>query len=136
MKTFTYALLFMGALAVPQAAMAASKTTVGVGTGAVAGALVGGPVGAVVGGIVGGYIGATAESPRPRRRRVRAARRAAVAPPRKLRVAEDTARPVPAATGSLAPAKSAPASPKPAPTSSATTSPATSSPVTTWQNPR
>jgi hypothetical protein len=120
MKAFTSALLLVGALAAPQAAMAASKTTVGVGTGAVAGALVGGPVGAVVGGIVGGYIGATSESPRPRRRRVRAARRAALAP-RKLRVAEERAAPMrpvaPVATGSLTPVTTAPA-------------------ATPWRNPR
>lgn len=120
MKAITTALLLAGALAAPQAALAASKTTVGVGTGAVAGALVGGPVGAVVGGIVGGYIGATSESPRPRRRRVRAARRASVAP-RRLHVAEESAAPVratgPAATGSLTPVTTAPA-------------------TTTWRNPR
>jgi hypothetical protein len=129
MKRFTCAVLLVGALAVPQAALAASKTTVGVGTGVVAGALVGGPVGAVVGGIVGGYIGATSESPRPRRRRVRAARRA-MAQPRKLRVAQEAppARAVPTATGTLAPVRAAPAAQKPA------TGPVATG--TTWQNPR
>lgn len=119
MKRITYALLLLGALGAPQAAVAASKTTVGVGTGAVAGALVGGPVG----GIVGGYIGATSESPRPRRRRVRTARRAAVLPPRQVRVAQEPARPVPAATGSLTPVRTASAAAKPAT-------------GTTWRDPR
>jgi hypothetical protein len=131
MKIVTRALLLVGALAAPQGAMAASKTTVGVGTGAVAGALVGGPVGAVVGGIVGGYIGATSESPRPRRRRVRATRRAAVVAPRRLHVAQEpalparaveAAKPAPAATGSLAPVTAVKAAP--------------AKPATTWQNPR
>ncbi|TXN48026.1 hypothetical protein [Methylobacterium sp. WL7] len=41
----------------PDPARAQSRTTLGVGSGAVAGALVGGPIGAVAGAVVGGFVG-------------------------------------------------------------------------------
>jgi len=74
----------------PISARAADRTTVGVGTGAVAGALVAGPVGAVVGAVAGGFIGANSSDAQPRRhRRARiATRRSAVA----LRPAPQVAR--------------------------------------------
>jgi len=82
-------------------ARAADRTTVGVGTGAVAGALVGGPIGAVVGAVAGGFIGANSGGTRPRRhRRARASARrsAAVAAPRpEARIAREASA-VPAAS--------------------------------------
>lgn len=66
-------LALAGFLALPQAASAQSRTTIGVGSGAVAGALVGGPIGAVAGAVIGGVIGNSTE--RGRRRHVRRPRR-------------------------------------------------------------
>ena len=63
-------LLAPAALGAPTDAVAQSRTTIGVGTGAVAGAVVGGPIGAVVGGVAGGFIGSSYE-PRRRYQRVR-----------------------------------------------------------------
>ncbi|NEU14353.1 hypothetical protein G3T14_19800 [Methylobacterium sp. BTF04] len=127
MKRMTFGLLLAGALAVPHGAMAASNTTVGVGTGAVAGAVIAGPVGAVVGGIIGGVVGSNSERARPRRvRRARSVRaRAAMAP--KVRVAEErngAARaPEPIRTGSVPrTGEAGPAKASTAPTG--------------WQNPR
>lgn len=60
-----------GALVAPGAAQAQSRTTLGVGSGAVAGALVGGPIGAVAGAVVGGFVANSAER---RRRHVRSRR--------------------------------------------------------------
>ncbi|MCJ2055986.1 hypothetical protein MKL09_05420 [Methylobacterium sp. J-048] len=54
----------------PDAARAQSRTTLGVGSGAVAGALVAGPIGAVAGAVVGGFVGNSTE-----RRHVRRGRR-------------------------------------------------------------
>ncbi len=126
MKTLALGLMLAGSLALPGTARAASNTTVGVGTGAVAGALIAGPVGAVVGGIVGGVVGSNSERARPRRvRRIRAARprNAALRPVRVAQEqrARDSRAPEPARTGSVA-APTAPAKAPPAPT--------------TWQNPR
>ncbi|MGT2477774.1 hypothetical protein ACU4GR_00280 [Methylobacterium oryzae CBMB20] len=56
----------------PEAARAQSRTTLGVGSGAVAGALVGGPIGAVAGAVVGGFV---ANSSERGRRHVRRGRR-------------------------------------------------------------
>ncbi|WP_246696919.1 hypothetical protein [Methylobacterium planeticum] len=97
----------------PQAVRAASNTTVGVGSGAVAGALVGGPVGAVAGAIIGGVVGSSTERAGPRRaRRARAIRRSraeTIAPARatvqRSAVTEPAPRSltpaVPTATGSV-----------------------------------
>lgn len=68
MKRVFFGLMLAGALAAPLSARAASNTTVGVGTGAIAGAVVAGPIGAVAGAIVGGVVGATSERPRRYRR--------------------------------------------------------------------
>ncbi|GJE60610.1 hypothetical protein [Methylobacterium trifolii] len=81
--TVRLGLLLAGGLILPQAAQAASNTTLGVGSGAVAGALVAGPIGAVAGAIVGGVVGASSERAAPRRyRRARSTRRSAL-PPRR-----------------------------------------------------
>lgn len=98
-----FGLMLTAALVAPQAASAADNTVVGVGGGAVAGALVGGPIGAVVGAVVGGVVGSSTERARsPRRRYSRAARvrRQAAAPARSVRVAQRSAEPAPATTGS------------------------------------
>lgn len=75
MKRIFVILALAGSLALPQAAAAQSRTTIGVGSGAVAGALVGGPIGAVAGAVIGGVIGNSTE--RGGRRHVRRRRRAA-----------------------------------------------------------
>ncbi|MCJ2016825.1 hypothetical protein MKK84_05175 [Methylobacterium sp. E-065] len=72
MRKVLAALVLVGALAVPEVAGAQSRTTLGVGSGAVAGALVGGPIGAVAGAVVGGFVGNSTER---RHRRVRRGRR-------------------------------------------------------------
>ncbi len=108
MPRILFGLMLLGALAAPLSARAASNTTVGVGTGAIAGALVAGPVGAVAGAIVGGVVGASSERPR-RHRRVRARRAAAPvsAPPRRM---VQRASPAPRA-GALTPTVAAEPSP-------------------------
>ncbi|MGU3537156.1 hypothetical protein [Methylobacterium sp. A54F] len=125
-------LLLAGALAVPAPALAASNTTIGVGSGAVAGALVGGPIGAVAGAIVGGVVGASTDRAGPRRhRRVRAVRRprAAVLQRRPVeRSAEAIPAPAargPAVTGSVPDAPARAPEPAAAPAGG-----------TSWRNPR
>jgi hypothetical protein len=54
-------LLLTAAVNLSTPAAAQSRTTVGVGAGAVTGAVVGGPVGAVVGGVAGGFVGHSME---------------------------------------------------------------------------
>ncbi|GJD55885.1 hypothetical protein [Methylobacterium dankookense] len=104
MKRVFFGLMLAGALAAPLSARAASNTTVGVGTGAIAGAVVGGPIGAVAGAIVGGVVGATSERPR-RYRRARYRRSA-------LPVRRVVQRTAPAPRGALTPTVSAePAAP-------------------------
>jgi hypothetical protein len=76
MRTVLALLALVGALAAPGTVQAQSRTTLGVGSGAVAGALVGGPIGAVAGAVVGGFVGNSSE---PRRRHVRRGRRVAYA---------------------------------------------------------
>ncbi|MBE7202691.1 MAG: hypothetical protein INR70_33505 [Parafilimonas terrae] len=71
MRKVLAALILVGALAAPQFASAQSRTTLGVGSGAVAGALVGGPIGAVAGAVVGGFVGNSSERGRRRARRGR-----------------------------------------------------------------
>ncbi|MEE7447421.1 hypothetical protein MRF4_06120 [Methylobacterium radiotolerans] len=56
MRKVLVTLALLGTLAAPEAARAQSRTTLGVGSGAVAGALVGGPIGAVAGAVVGGFV--------------------------------------------------------------------------------
>jgi hypothetical protein len=100
-----------GALVAPGAAQAQSRTTLGVGSGAVAGALVGGPIGAVAGAVVGGFV---ANSGERRRRHVRSRRghrygyagvrrplprRADADPPRARSVAAQAAPPASTGTG-------------------------------------
>ncbi|SDM49192.1 hypothetical protein SAMN05216360_102245 [Methylobacterium phyllostachyos] len=80
MRKVLVALVLVGALAAPGAAQAQSRTTLGVGSGAVAGALVGGPIGAVAGAVVGGLVGNSTER---RRHRVRRGRRYGSAAPRR-----------------------------------------------------
>lgn len=80
MRKVLAALALIGALAAPGAAEAQSRTTLGVGSGAVAGALVGGPIGAVAGAVVGGFVGNSTER---RHRRVRRGRRYGYAAPRR-----------------------------------------------------
>ncbi|MCJ2084904.1 hypothetical protein MKK88_02700 [Methylobacterium sp. E-005] len=80
MRRVLVALALIGALAAPGAAQAQSRTTLGVGSGAVAGALVGGPIGAVAGAVVGGLVGNSTER---RRHRVRRSRRYGYAAPRR-----------------------------------------------------
>lgn len=88
----------LAALASPGAALAQSRTTLGVGSGAVAGALVGGPIGAVAGAVVGGLVGNSTER---RRRHVRRGGRPGYAgvrrphPPRAEAALRRTARAVP-----------------------------------------
>ncbi len=90
-------LALAGLLATPQAASAQSRTTIGVGSGAVAGALVGGPIGAVAGAVIGGVIGNSSE--RGGRRHVRRSRRVASARRAPQRRAEATVpRPATVAT--------------------------------------
>ena len=120
MKKLCFGLMLLATLAAPQAALAASDTTIGVGGGAVAGALVAGPVGAVVGAVVGGFMGANSDRVRPRRaRRVRAVR-----PGRQAGIARDTSRT--GARRTEAPRAAA------EPVTTATVA----KPATTWQNPR
>jgi len=69
MRKVLATLFLVGALAVPQVAAAQSRTTLGVGSGAVAGALVGGPIGAVAGAVVGGFVGNSSERGRRHVRR-------------------------------------------------------------------
>lgn len=122
MKTFGFCLMMIGAVAVPPAASAASNTTVGVGTGAIAGALVAGPVGAVVGAVVGGFVGSNSERARPRRyRRVRAVRRQS-----------STAQVRTASQRAEAP-RALVAEPR---TTASVPRPSTGLGATTWQNPR
>jgi hypothetical protein len=71
MRKVLAVLAVIGALAVPEAARAQSRTTMGVGSGAVAGALVGGPIGAVAGAVVGGLVGNSTERGRRHVRRGR-----------------------------------------------------------------
>ncbi|WP_342106007.1 hypothetical protein [Methylobacterium sp. SI9] len=80
MRKVLVALALVGALAAPGAAQAQSRTTLGVGSGAVAGALVGGPIGAVAGAVVGGFVGNSTER---RHRRVRRSRHYGYAAPRR-----------------------------------------------------
>ena len=80
MRKVLVALVLAGALAAPGTAEAQSRTTLGVGSGAVAGALVGGPIGAVAGAVVGGFVGNSTER---RHRRVRRGRRYGYAVPRR-----------------------------------------------------
>ncbi|MBP2493012.1 uncharacterized protein YcfJ [Methylobacterium sp. PvP062] len=111
MRKALVTLALLGTLAAPEAARAQSRTTLGVGSGAVAGALVGGPIGAVAGAVVGGFVGNSTERGR---RHVRRGRRYA-APRRSYpRRAEAV---VPRTTGSVARA-APPAQP------------------TTWKDPR
>ncbi len=72
MRRIIAALALVGGLGLPQAAVAQSATTLGVGSGAVAGAVVGGPIGAVAGAVIGGVIGHNSE--RGGRRHVRRSR--------------------------------------------------------------
>jgi hypothetical protein len=65
------ALALVGALVTPDMAWAQSRTTMDVGSGAVAGALVGGPIGAVAGAVVGGFVGNSTERGRRHVRRGR-----------------------------------------------------------------
>ncbi|MCJ2015787.1 hypothetical protein [Methylobacterium sp. J-076] len=96
----TFAVLALaGAFALPQAAVAQSRTTLGVGSGAVAGALVGGPIGAVAGAVIGGVIGSSTE--RGGRRHVRRRRRVAAirrAPQRRAEAVIPRPAPVASAT--------------------------------------
>lgn len=71
MRKVLAALVLVSALAAPQVATAQSRTTLGVGSGAVAGALVGGPIGAVAGAVVGGLVGNSSERGRRHVRRGR-----------------------------------------------------------------
>ncbi|MCJ2095638.1 hypothetical protein MKK67_24525 [Methylobacterium sp. J-072] len=73
MRLFSTAFVLAGlALAgAPDPARAQSRTTLGVGSGAVAGALVGGPIGAVAGAVVGGFVGNSTERGRRHVRRGR-----------------------------------------------------------------
>jgi hypothetical protein len=80
MRRIMAALALVGLLAAPEAARAQSRTTLGVGSGAVAGALVGGPIGAVAGAVVGGLVGNSSERGR---RHVRRGRRPAYAATRR-----------------------------------------------------
>lgn len=99
MRRTSLVLALVGMLALPQAASAQSRTTIGVGSGAVAGALVGGPIGAVAGAVIGGVIGNSTE--RGGRRHVRRNRRAAYARRAPQRRAEAVIpRPAPVATAS------------------------------------
>lgn len=121
MKKLCFGLMLLGTLAAaPQAALAASDTTVGVGGGAVAGALVAGPVGAVVGAVVGGFMGANSDRVRPRRaRRVRAVR-----PGRQAGILRDNGRAAARRTEA------------PRPAAEPVTTATVAKPATTWQNPR
>lgn len=99
MKRTFVILALAGGLALPQAALAQSRTTIGVGSGAVAGALVGGPIGAVAGAVIGGVIGNSTE--RGGRRHVRRRRRVAAvrqAPQRRAEAVIPRATPVATAT--------------------------------------
>ncbi|WP_345821554.1 hypothetical protein ABC766_06550 [Methylobacterium fujisawaense] len=71
MRKVLVTLALLGTLAAPEAARAQSRTTLGVGSGAVAGALVGGPIGAVAGAVVGGFVGNSTERGRRHVRRGR-----------------------------------------------------------------
>ena len=102
------ALVLVGALTLPQAAWAQSRTTLGVGSGAVAGALVAGPIGAVAGAVVGGLVGSSTEG--GRQRHLRRVRRYAAPVRRERRAQAD----LPRTTGSVA----------------------AGSPTTAWKNPR
>jgi hypothetical protein len=87
------ALALVGALATPGMAWAQSRTTMGVGSGAVAGALVGGPIGAVAGAVRrgrrDGYAGGRRSDPR----------RAEAELPRATGAVSRTAPPAPTRTG-------------------------------------
>jgi hypothetical protein len=96
MRKVLAALVLVGALVAPQIATAQSRTTLGVGSGAVAGALVGGPIGAVAGAVVGGFVGNSSE----RRRHARRGRRysqSAVRRPYPRRAEAELPRPDPVA---------------------------------------
>jgi hypothetical protein len=103
------ALALVGALATPGMAWAQSRTTMGVGSGAVAGALVGGPIGAVAGAVVGGFVGNSTERGRRHVRRGRRygyaggrrsyPRRAEAELPRATGAVSRTAPPAPTRTG-------------------------------------
>ncbi|MGH1572524.1 hypothetical protein ACRAWG_19885 [Methylobacterium sp. P31] len=71
MRKVLAVLAVIGALAAPEVARAQSRTTMGVGSGAVAGALVAGPIGAVAGAVVGGLVGNSTERGRRHVRRGR-----------------------------------------------------------------
>jgi hypothetical protein len=105
-------LALVGTLAVPGTASAQSRTTLGVGSGAVAGALVGGPIGAVAGAVVGGLFGNSTE--RGRRRHVRRVRRSGYASVRRSYPRRAEAD-LPRATGPVA--RTSAAAPAPAPAS-------------------
>ncbi len=107
MRTVLAALTMVVALAAPDFASAQSRTTLGVGSGAVAGALVGGPIGAVAGAVVGGFVGHASERGH---RRVRRARRYGYAAQRRAlpRRADAAAARVPGPVAQAAPAAPAP----------------------------
>lgn len=104
MKKLRHGLILVSVLSFPIGAHAADRTTLGVGTGAVAGALVGGPIGAVFGAVAGGVIGANSAGIRSgggRRARLAQRRRSAVRPVRRQQplaargaAAPDPVRPV------------------------------------------
>ncbi|MGH1591229.1 hypothetical protein ACRBEV_26235 [Methylobacterium phyllosphaerae] len=71
MRKVLVVLALLGTLSAPEVARAQSRTTLGVGSGAVAGALVGGPIGAVAGAVVGGFVGNSSERGRRHVRRGR-----------------------------------------------------------------
>ncbi|MCJ2051932.1 hypothetical protein [Methylobacterium sp. J-070] len=108
MRKVLAALVLTAALAAPGAAVAQSRATLGVGSGAVAGALVGGPIGAVAGAVVGGLVGNSTERGRRHARRGRRYRSVAVRRPLPRRAEADMPRaapvvaqaaPAPVATG-------------------------------------
>lgn len=93
MRAFTTVFVLAGlALAGgPDPARAQSRTTLGVGSGAVAGALVAGPIGAVAGAVVGGFVGNSSERGRRHVRRVR--RTGSSRPPPQRRAEAELPRP-------------------------------------------
>jgi hypothetical protein len=116
MRKVLVALALVGALAASGSAPALIRTTLGVGSGAVAGALVGGPIGAVAGAVVGGFVGNSTER---RHRRVRHGRRFGYAAAR---------RPLPRRAEATVPREAAPAA-RPA------TAQAAAPVATTWKDP-
>ncbi|KST61738.1 hypothetical protein AO398_02500 [Methylobacterium sp. GXS13] len=73
MRSFSSVFVLAGLILAgsPDSARAQSRTTLGVGSGAVAGALVAGPIGAVAGAVVGGFVGNSTERGRRHVRRRR-----------------------------------------------------------------